>query len=72
MLINANLSPKQEVQNKLPIKMYESIIDLVNNEATVLFVKINYTLVTEEAERIGLDHMARSSTTQQVCSNRCH
>ena len=48
--------------------MYESIIDLVNNEATVLFVKINYTLVTEEAERIGLDHMARSSTTQQVCS----
>lgn len=54
-----------EVQNKLPIKMYESIIDLVNNEATVLFVEISYTLVTEEAERIGLDHMARLSTTQQ-------
>ena len=49
--------------------MYESIIDLVNNEASVLFVKINYTLVTEEAERIGLDHMARSSTTQQVPSS---
>jgi COP9 signalosome complex subunit 6 len=47
--------------------MYESIIDLVNNEATVLFVEINYTLVTEEAERIGLDHMARLSTAQQVC-----
>lgn len=46
--------------------MYESIIDLMNYDATVLFVKINYTLVTEEAERIGLDHMARSSTTQQV------
>jgi len=54
-----------EISNKLPIKMYESIIDLVNNEATVLFVEINYTLVTEEAERIGLDHMARLSTTQQ-------
>ena len=46
--------------------MFESIIDLVNEEATVLFVEINYTLVTEEAERIGLDHMARLSTTQQV------
>lgn len=46
--------------------MYESIIDLVNNEATVLFAEISYTLVTEEAERIGLDHMARLSTTQQV------
>jgi len=44
--------------------MYESVIDVVNGEATLLFVQLEYTLVTEEAERIGLDHMARLSSTQ--------
>ncbi|XP_074594417.1 COP9 signalosome subunit 6 isoform X2 [Brevipalpus obovatus] len=50
---------------KLPVKMYESVIDLVNGNAKMLFVELNFTLVTEEAERIGLDHMARLSSTQQ-------
>ena len=27
--------------------------------ARILFVKLPYTLVTEEAERIGLDHRAK-------------
>lgn len=55
--------------------MYESVIDLVNGEAKLLFVPLQYTLITEEAERIGLDHMARLSSTQNViydpnnCSN---
>jgi len=43
----------------LPITMYESVIDLVGGNARMLFVKLKYTLATEEAERIGLDHMAR-------------
>lgn len=43
--------------------MYESVIDLVNGEATMLFVPLTYTLATEEAERIGVDHVAR------MCSN---
>ncbi|KAI2796366.1 COP9 signalosome complex subunit 6 [Blomia tropicalis] len=47
----------------LPIKLYESIIDLVNGVPTMLFVNIPYTLATEEAERIGLDHMARMTAT---------
>nr|CAG4651954.1 EOG090X08T4 [Triops cancriformis] len=45
----------------LPINMYESVIDLVNGEATMLFVELSYTLATEEAERIGVDHVARVS-----------
>ncbi|KAG8201551.1 hypothetical protein JTE90_011226 [Oedothorax gibbosus] len=49
---------------ELPVKMYESIIDLVSGEATMLFVELLYTLATEEAERIGLDHMARMSTNE--------
>lgn len=45
--------------------MYESVIDLVNGEATMLFVPLTYTLATEEAERIGVDHVARMCSTDQ-------
>ena len=31
-------------------------------QATVLFVQLEYTLATEEAERIGVDHVARVSS----------
>lgn len=55
----------------LPVTMYESVIDLVNGEAKMLFVELSYTLATEEAERIGVDHVARmasgdSSESSQV------
>ncbi len=43
----------------LPVTMYESIIDIVSGAARMLFVKLKFTLATEEAERIGLDHVAR-------------
>lgn len=43
--------------------LYESVIDLVDGEATMLFVSLTYTLATEEAERIGVDHVARMSST---------
>nr|CAG4640992.1 EOG090X08T4 [Eulimnadia texana] len=46
----------------LPISMYESVIDLINGNATMLFVELSYTLATEEAERIGVDHVARVAT----------
>merc|ERR1712012_987548 len=45
----------------LPVSLYESVIDMVNLQARMLFVKLPYTLATEEAERIGLDHVARIS-----------
>lgn len=46
----------------LPVSIFESVVDLVNGEATVLFVQLEYTLATEEAERIGVDHVARVSS----------
>lgn len=46
----------------LPVSLYETVIDLVNGEATMLFVPLTYTLATEEAERIGVDHVARMSS----------
>ncbi|XP_034232636.1 COP9 signalosome complex subunit 6 [Thrips palmi] len=49
-------------QSDLPVTLYESVIDLVAGEATMLFIQIPYTLATEEAERIGVDHVARMSS----------
>ncbi|XP_043480834.1 COP9 signalosome complex subunit 6 [Leptopilina heterotoma] len=57
------LDPRPKNADQLPVSIYESVIDLVNGQATMLFVPLNYTLATEEAERIGVDHVAR------MCSN---
>lgn len=32
-------------------------------QATMLFAELPYTLATEEAERIGVDHVARMTAT---------
>ena len=44
------------------MSLYESVIDLVGGgEARLLFSPLQYTLATEDSERIGLDHVARIS-----------
>ena len=48
------------VSNELPIHVYETIVDLGTK---IDFIEIPYTLITEEAERIGIDHVARYSVT---------
>ncbi|VDO78403.1 unnamed protein product [Soboliphyme baturini] len=55
--LNPNCKPSQQ----LPIKIYESILDVVDGETCMQFVELNYSLITEEAERIGIDHLARLS-----------
>ncbi|XP_058875269.1 LOW QUALITY PROTEIN: COP9 signalosome complex subunit 6 [Acipenser ruthenus] len=47
----------------LPVSVFESVIDIINGEATMLFAELTYTLATEEAERIGVDHVARMTST---------
>lgn len=47
----------------LPIAAYESVID-VGEEAQMRLVQLPYTLATEEAERIGVDHVARVSNVE--------
>nr|CAG4647184.1 EOG090X08T4 [Megafenestra aurita]SVE92485.1 EOG090X08T4 [Megafenestra aurita] len=54
----------------LPVTMYESVIDLVNGEATMLFVELSYTLATEEAERIGVDHVVRMASGDSAESSQ--
>lgn len=60
--IMLQLNPHSTNEEHLPIGIYESLIDIVQGEATMLFVPLTYTLATEEAERIGVDHVARVST----------
>lgn len=48
--------------SELPVNIYESVIDVVDNEAKMRFVELPYVLATEEAERIGVDHVARLSS----------
>ncbi|XP_071949548.1 COP9 signalosome complex subunit 6-like [Antedon mediterranea] len=54
----------------LPITICESVIDLVNGQATMLFVELQYTIATEEAERIGVDHVARLSSSEAAESSK--
>lgn len=46
----------------LPVTIFESVLDLVNGTSTMLLVELQYTLATEEGERIGVDHVARMSS----------
>lgn len=59
----------QARHSDLPVTCYESVIDLVDGEATMLFVELHYTLATEEAERIGVDHVARVSNNDSTESS---
>lgn len=59
----------QARHSDLPVTCYESVIDLVDGEATMLFVELHYTLATEEAERIGVDHVARVSNNDATESS---
>lgn len=46
----------------LPVSVFESVLDIVNSVPTLMLVELTYTLATEEAERIGVDHVARMSS----------
>ena len=47
----------------LPVAIYESVIDLVAGQVAMLFIELEFTLATEEAERIGVDHIAKHTTS---------
>lgn len=62
--IMLKLNPWDKNIDHLPVSIFESVIDLVGGETTMLFVPLTYTLATEEAERIGVDHVARMSASE--------
>ena len=46
---------------KLPVAIYESLIDIVDGKPRVVFSQVPYSLATEEAERVGVDHIAKET-----------
>ncbi|KAG0353408.1 COP9 signalosome subunit 6 [Gamsiella multidivaricata] len=48
----------------LPITVYESIVDIVDNQPQPMFIKAVYKVETGEAERIAVDHVAHAATHQ--------
>ncbi|KAG0216454.1 maintenance of mitochondrial structure and function-domain-containing protein [Mortierella sp. GBAus27b] len=49
----------------LPITVYESIVDIVDNQPQPMFIKAPYKVETGEAERIAVDHVAHAATHQE-------
>jgi len=44
------------------VKIYESVIDIESGNAR--FLPLSYSLTTEEAERIGIDHVAKATNAE--------
>lgn len=38
-------------------------MEIIEGRPQILYTRVSYSLATEEAERIGVDHIARSSVT---------
>jgi COP9 signalosome complex subunit 6 len=53
---------KSPTQKELPITLFESELRMVNDAPTLLFNKVAYTIETNEAERIAVDHVAHLSS----------
>ncbi|GAA5973372.1 hypothetical protein JCM11641_003098 [Rhodosporidiobolus odoratus] len=43
----------------LPIVIYESVVEIVDNEPTPVFVPVPYEIETGEAERVAVDHVSK-------------
>eukprot|EP00128_Syssomonas_multiformis_P010089 Colp12_sorted_trinity150504_noHs@8104 len=68
------LNPVVGVAKELPISIFESLIDIEQDQARTLFVPVPYTIETGEAERIAVDHVSRAydagnSTDSQAVSH---
>lgn len=54
----------QSGHTSLPIKVYESINDKSYVDSKITFIEVTYTLSNEDVERIGIDHVARLSSSE--------
>ncbi|XP_077293940.1 COP9 signalosome subunit 6 isoform X2 [Arctopsyche grandis] len=58
------LNPNGKSGDQLPVCLYESVVELVGGGETALLLSpLKYTLAAEEAERVGVDHVARVSSS---------
>jgi len=57
------LNPNAKMDANSHVKTYESILD--HTTAKFNLVEVSHVLVTEEAERIGIDHVSKASNSEQ-------
>lgn len=59
--LNQNVSSFEtaDKDGELPIRVYESVMELVKGESRSLFVPAGYTIETGEAERIAVDYASK-------------
>ncbi|XP_067933489.1 COP9 signalosome complex subunit 6-like [Watersipora subatra] len=62
--VMVKLDPLLRTTDTVPVKCYESVIDISEGNTLILLVELNYSLVTEDAERIGVDHVAKISNVE--------
>lgn len=48
---------------QFPVTIYESSMDMIQEQVRLVFVKSTYKIETNEAERVAVDHVAKPSTT---------
>eukprot|EP00123_Amoebidium_parasiticum_P001608 comp12740_c0_seq1/m.7859 comp12740_c0_seq1/g.7859 ORF comp12740_c0_seq1/g.7859 comp12740_c0_seq1/m.7859 type:complete len:313 (-) comp12740_c0_seq1:254-1192(-) len=53
----------------LPVEVLETMIEMVGGQPRTLFVRVPYKIETGEAERIALDHIARTAVTNESQQN---
>merc|ERR1712032_1201810 len=52
---------------ELPVKVYDSTAHVVKGEVVTQWSELPYTIDTLEAERIAVNHVAKSATTATAC-----
>ncbi|EDV25783.1 uncharacterized protein TRIADDRAFT_24388 [Trichoplax adhaerens] len=63
------LNPNCNYATNLPVAIFETVVDAVDNQAKILFLEIPYTLATEDSERIGVDHIAKTSYSETTSTS---
>lgn len=48
---------------EFPVTIYESTMDMVQDQVRLVFVKVSYKVETGEAERVAVDHVAKPSVS---------
>lgn len=60
--------------SELPVAVYESVVEVTGQEQNLKFIPIAYDIASEEAERIGVEHVAQlqsgvSAASSEVASH---
>lgn len=69
------LNPTPSAGSELPIAIYESVVEVVGSEQQLHFKPLAFDIATEEAERIGVEHVAQmlssglSATTSEATAH---